>query len=50
MPLRKGCSKKTRQANTREMIEAGHPPKQASAAASREYRSSCAKKARTKKG
>lgn len=33
MPLHKGTSKKVRQQNIREMINAGHPPKQAVAAA-----------------
>lgn len=40
MPLTKGKSKKTRQKNIREMIDAGHGPKQAVAAAYREQRQS----------
>ena len=33
MPLKKGSSKETREKNIKEMIKAGHPPKQAVAAA-----------------
>jgi hypothetical protein len=33
MPLKRGASKKTREDNIEEMIKAGHPPKQAVAAA-----------------
>lgn len=33
MPLKKSSSKKARQSNIDEMIKAGHPPKQAVAAA-----------------
>lgn len=33
MPLKKGTSKKTVQANIKEMIRSGHPQKQAVAAA-----------------
>jgi len=44
MPLTKGKSKKTRQKNIREMIDAGHPPKQAVAAAYREQRQSTKRK------
>ena len=33
MPLKRGASKKTRDDNVEEMIKAGHPPKQAVAAA-----------------
>jgi len=50
MPLKKGSSKKVRQENIDEMIKAGHPPKQAVAAAYRQQRSSAAKKvAKTRK-
>jgi hypothetical protein len=44
MPLKKGTSKQTVRKNTKEMIDAGHPPKQAFAAAKREQRESAAKK------
>lgn len=40
MPLHKGSSNKVRSENIREMIEAGHSPAQAEAAAYREQRSS----------
>lgn len=40
MPLKKGTSKKTRQENIREMIDSGHPPKQAVAAAYAQQRKS----------
>jgi len=40
MPLKKGSSTKTREENIREMIRAGHPPKQAVAAAYRKQRDS----------
>lgn len=40
MPLKKGSSKKTRQENIREMIESGHPARQAVAAAYAEQRRS----------
>lgn len=33
MPLKKSGSKKARESNIKEMIESGHPPKQAVAAA-----------------
>jgi hypothetical protein len=48
MPLKKGTSKQTAQRNTKEMIDAGHPPKQAYAAAKRQQRSSAAKKGKSK--
>jgi ribosomal protein L12E/L44/L45/RPP1/RPP2 len=48
MPLAKGASKKTRQSNIEEMIEAGHPPKQAVAAGYRQQREAAAKKGKTK--
>lgn len=44
MPLKKGTSKATRQSNIEEMIEAGHEPKQAVAAAYRQQRESAEKK------
>lgn len=44
MPLKKGRSKKTRQENIEEMIKAGHPPKQAVAAAYAQQRKSVRKK------
>jgi len=36
MPLHKGTSKKAISGNIKEMIKAGHPPKQAVAAAMRQ--------------
>ena len=51
MPLKKGSSDETRSENIREMIEAGHDPKQAAAAAYRQQRASGGKrrKRRTKR-
>lgn len=40
MPLKKGTDKATFQDNVKEMIKAGHPQKQAVAAAYAEYRAS----------
>lgn len=40
MPLKKGKSKQVRQHNIQEMIAAGHPPKQAVAAAYRQQKDS----------
>ena len=45
MPLSKGSSNKAREKNVREMIQSGHDPKQAEAAAYREQRKSRGKKA-----
>ena len=45
MPLRRGTSKKVREANIREMIAFGHKPEQAVAAAYRMQRQSKGKKA-----
>jgi hypothetical protein len=42
MPLTPGSSDKTREMNIREMIDSGHPPAQAEAAAYREQRDSIA--------
>ncbi len=50
MPLKKGTSKATFQQNVKEMIAAGHPQKQAVAAAYTEYRASQKKKPSEKKG
>ena len=49
MPLKRGTSKATRNENIREMIHAGHDPKQAVAASYRQQRSAKAKKAKRKK-
>jgi hypothetical protein len=38
MPLKKGKSKETFKSNVREMVKAGHPQKQALAAAYRQQR------------
>jgi hypothetical protein len=38
MPLKKGKSDATRSANIREMVKAGHPVKQAAAAAYQQQR------------
>lgn len=46
MPLKKGTSKAVRAANVHEMIKAGHPPRQAVAAAYDVQRRAAAKKAR----
>ena len=44
MPLEKGKSKETISRNIKEMVKAGHPPKQAVAAASRQAGKSKPKK------
>jgi hypothetical protein len=49
LPLKKGKSKGTRQENIQEMIDAGHPPKEAVAAAYRQQREAQAKPHRKKK-
>lgn len=48
MPLKKGKSKKVREENIHEMIEAGHPPKQAVAASYAKAGMSKKKKAKKK--
>lgn len=49
MPLSKGKSKKTISKNIREMVESGHPQKQAVAAALNQARKSGAKIPKKKK-
>lgn len=44
MPLKRGSSRKTVSSNIREMVKAGHPQKQAVAAALRQARSSKTKR------
>lgn len=44
MPLKRGTSAATRQTNIREMVNAGHPVKQAVAAAYHQQRESKSKK------
>lgn len=44
MPLKKGPSNATRETNIREMVKAGHDPKQAEAAAYRMQREARGKK------
>lgn len=46
MPLKRGCSKKTRQSNIREMIDSGHEPRQAVAASYRQQRQCRKRRAR----
>lgn len=48
MPLKKGKSEATFKSNVREMIKAGHPQKQALAAAYSQKRSSTSKKGNKK--
>ena len=48
MPLKRSASKKARDENIREMIKAGHPPKQAAAAAYDTQRRAAAKKGKRK--
>ena len=49
MPLKKGSSRKTINSNTKEMIRAGYPPKQAYAAANKKAGKSKPKSRRKKK-
>lgn len=49
MPLRKGSSRKTISANIREMVESGHPQRQAVAASLREADKSKRKRGKAKK-
>ena len=44
MPLKKSCSDKALKKNISEMVKAGHPQKQAVAAAYSTKRKACAKK------
>ena len=44
MPLKKSCSKKAMSQNISEMVKAGHPQKQAVAAAYATRRKACSKK------
>lgn len=46
MPLKRGSSRKTISRNIREMVDAGHPQKQAVAAALRQARASKGKRRR----
>jgi hypothetical protein len=50
MPLKKGSSTAVKQQNIREMVKAGHPVKQAVAAAYSQARKSGGKNAPPKKG
>lgn len=50
MPLKKGSSDKTREENIKEMIEAGHPAKQAVAAGYNQQRHARRKKPMKGKG
>jgi hypothetical protein len=46
MPMKKGCSQATVSSNIREMVKAGHPQKQAVAAALRSAKGTNPKKAK----